>query len=188
MRKIPFWSRAVIVAAVFAANVTGCARSPEQEAMVFVRRLGGRADSIRRIDLAQTTATDADLERLAAVGDGALAAVEELDLTRTRVTDRGLVALQAFPGLTKLTLTLTGVSDGGLAALEPLGRLTDLALIETGITDAAVESLSHLTGLRRLVLMRTGVSDAGIARLRQSLPETQIHIEPAAARARRASR
>jgi hypothetical protein len=188
MRDMLLWSQAAVGVMLLVGDVVGCARSPEQEAMAFVRRLGGRADSIRRLDLAQTAATDGDLEQLAAVGDGALVAVEELDLTRTRVTDHGLVALRAFSGLTKLTLTLTGVSDEGLAALEPLERLADLALIETGITDAAVEPLSRLTGVRRLVLMRTGVSAAGIARLRQSLPEAEIHVEPAAARARRAAR
>jgi len=170
------------------AAVVGCARSPEEATLGEVRRLGGRAASIHRLDLAHTAAADADLARLTAIGGDALAGVEELDLTHTGISDRGLVSLQAFSGLKKLSLTLTGVTDAGLAALKPLERLADLALVETGITDAAVEPLSCLTGVRRLVLLRTRLSESGIARLRQSLPEAEIHVEPAAVRGRRAAR
>lgn len=168
--------------------LVGCARSPEEAALGEVRRLGGRADSIRRLDLAHTVASDADLARLAAIGGGALAGVEELDLTHSRITDRGLQSLGAFPEVKKLTLTLTGVTDAGLPALGGLGKLSELYLIETAITDAAVEPLSRLASLRKLVLLRTGVGDAGIVRLRQALPEAEIHVEPAAVRARRAAR
>jgi len=171
------------------AGMIGCARSPEEAAVGFVRRLGGRADSIHRIDLAHTAATDADLTRLvAAVGGAALAGVEELDLTHTAVTDGGLATLAAFPSLRKLSLTLTRVSDAGLPALAALGKLSELYLIETAVTDAGVEPLCRLLSLRRLVLLRTAVGDAGLERLRQALPDAMIHVEPPAARARRAAR
>lgn len=185
---IPTRSQASIVAAMVLAGMLGCGQTPAEAVVACVRRLGGRAETIRRIDLAQTPTTDADLERLAAIGGGSLTAVEELDLTRTGITDRGLAAVRGFSGLTRLTLTLTAVTDEGLRQLEPLEHLADLALIETAIDDHAVEPLSRLTRLRRLVLMRTRLSDTAIARLRQMLPRTAIHVEPAAARARRNAR
>lgn len=166
----------------------GCAGSPGEVVVGFVRRLGGRADSIRRIDLAHTAVTDADLARLVAVGREALVGVEELDLTHTAVTDGGLATLEAFPSLRKLSLTLTRVTDAGLPALAPLGNLSELYLIETAVTDAGVEPLSRLVSLRRLVLLRTTVGDAALERLRRALPEATIDVEPAAARARRAAR
>ena len=82
-----------IVAGCSVVGTSGCARSPEEEVVGLVRRLGGRADSIRRIDLAHTATTDADLARLVAIGGEPLAGVEELDLTHTAVTDAGVTAL-----------------------------------------------------------------------------------------------
>lgn len=172
---------------VVVAVAVGCARSPEDAAVGFVRRLGGRADSIRRIDLAHTAATDADLARLAATGGESLAAVEELDLTHTAVTDGGLASLAAFPGLRKLSLTLTRVTDAGLPKLASLEHLSELYLIETSVTDAGVEPLSRLVSLRRLVLLRTAVGAAGLERLRRAVPGATIDVEPPAVRARRAT-
>lgn len=182
------WDRVATLAICGCVVAVGCGRSPEEAALGVVRRLGGRADSIRRLDLAHTAATDADLARLAAVGGEALGGVEDLDLTHTPVTDGGLAALAAFPKLRKLSLTLTAVTDAGLPALAPLGDLSELYLIETAVTDAGVEPLARLASLRRLVLLRTDVGDAGLARLRRSLPEATIDVEPPTARARRAAR
>jgi hypothetical protein len=181
-------ARGWVLATLTAAAALGCAPAPEEAALGYVRRLGGRAASIRRLDLAHTSATDADLAMLAAVGGGALAGVEELDLTHTGITDVGLSALRSFPNVKKLSLTLTGITDAGLPALAALEQLADLYLIETAITDAAVEPLSGFARLRTLVLLRTAVSEAGIVRLRQALPSTAIQIEPAGGRGRRAVR
>ena len=146
------------------AGMGGCADSPADAALGFVRRLGGRAETVRRIDLAHTATTDADLARLAKLGGEALAGVEDLDLTHTAITDSGLTTLAAFPTLRKLSLTLTAV------------------------TDAGVEPLSRLSSLRRLVLLRTAVSAAGLERLRRALPGATIDVEPPVVRARRAAR
>ena len=191
--------RATVTAALLAACISGCARTPEQAVVALVQRLGGRTTAvaarestatvteqaaITRIDLAHTAVTDGDLAILAAAcsSGGLLDRVEELDLTHTGITDRGLELLVAFPAVRKLSLTLTRITDAGLAPLAGLTHLTDLYLIETRLTDAAVDPLSQLSQLRMLVLLRTGLSAAGIARLRHSLPQTMIQVEPSPAR------
>ncbi|MEI6506519.1 MAG: hypothetical protein WCO90_11665 [Planctomycetota bacterium] len=176
------------VVGCLAAGMGGCADSPADAALGFVRRLGGRAETVRRIDLAHTATTDADLARLAKLGGEALAGVEDLDLTHTAITDSGLTTLAAFSTLRKLSLTLTAVTDAGLPAILPLGTLSELYLIETAVTDAGVEPLSRLSSLRRLVLLRTAVSAVGLERLRRALPGATIDVEPPVVRARRAAR
>ena len=186
---------ATIAAALLATVLAGCSTTPEQAALRLVRRLGGKAmavdgqEGIVRIDLAHTAVSDDDLARLARLGGGGsagtLGRMEELDLTHTAITDRGVEVLRAFPLLRKLSLTLTKVTDAGLASLSTMGHLTELYLIETQLTDAAVEPLSRLRHLQTLVLLRTDVSDAGIDSLRRALPRAKVQIEPAAARSGR---
>jgi len=195
-----------LLAGIAGCLVCGCGDAPERAAtkavVRAVERLGGkvviaaaaapgdRPGAVRRIDLAHTAVTDADLTGLAALAaaaGGPLDAVEELDLTHTAVGDRGVAAVAALPAIRKLSLTLTRVGDAGLGPLARLERLTELYLAETSLTDEAVAALERLAGLRVLVLLRTGVSDAGVARLRRALPEATIQVEPAAARRRQRS-
>lgn len=187
--------KASVAAALLTALLVGCTTTPEQAALSMVRRLGGKAMAVDgqagivRIDLAHTAVTDDDLARLAGLGGGGAAGplgrLEELDLTHTAITDRGVEALPAFPRLRKLSLTLTKVTDAGLASLSTLDHLAELYLIETRLSDAAVEPLSRLRHLQTLVLLRTDVSDAAIDSLRRALPRAKIQIEPAAARSGR---
>jgi hypothetical protein len=169
------------------AAATGCAPAPGQAAARAIERLGGKAvfappagdapAALRRIDLAHTQVSDADLVRLAREWGGAagpLATVEELDLTHTAVGDEAVAALPEFPALRKLSLTLTRVGDGGLAPLARLDRLAELYLADTPVTDAAVATLEKLPRLRTLVLLRTEVSDAAAARLRRALPDALV--------------
>jgi len=177
-----------VVTALVAIGMTGCPHSTEDAAVGFVRRLGGRAPSIHRLDLAHTAIGDDDLQRLTQIGGASLAGVEQLDLTHTRITDRGVAMLRSFPKVKKLSLTLTGVSDAGVHSLAALEQLAELYLIETAVTDAALEPLSRLVHLRTLVLLRTDVTPAGISRLRQALPTALIQVDPAGGRTRRAQR
>jgi|GEM_PF-2325237 len=139
--------------------------------------------AITSVSLAHTKLSDEDLAALIAISP--LLALEDLNLTHTPITDRGLVVVSQLRALRKLSLTLTAISDAGLTQLEGLEHLTDLYLIDTALTDAAVEPLSKLLTLRSLVLLRTAITPAGIARLRQSLPHATIQIEPPGARTRR---
>lgn len=139
--------------------------------------------AITSVNLAHTKLSDEDLAALIAISP--LLALEDLNLTHTSITDRGLAVVGQLRALRKLSLTLTAISDTGLTQLEGLRHLTELYLIDTDVTDAAVEPLSKLGTLRSLILLRTAITPAGIARLRKSLPEATIQIEPPGARTRR---
>ena len=61
-----------------------------------------------------------------------------MDLSKTGVTDAGLVHLQGLTALKELCLQETRITDAGLARLYPL-RIDSLALRGTQVTDAGLE-------------------------------------------------
>ena len=69
------------------------------------------------------------------------AMLEELDLSSTAVTDKGIASLSGLRQLKRLWLTNTMVSDEGLQHLEPLKQLETLELSGTDVSDDAVKLL-----------------------------------------------
>src|SRR5262249_36488193 len=134
--------------------------------------------------------SDADLEYFTALPE-----VEEIDLSLTRATGRGLRHLSGLKGLCKLHLVKTDVAslDGlaglsnlrellvapdvgaddpvlaedGTAALATLTGLEHLELPYADITDRTLHRLTGLTRLRvlNLAFATNGISDAGLAAL-----------------------
>jgi len=160
------------------------------------RIAGTQHGPVRVVNFANSSLTDDDLIALA----DALRLLErfELNLTGTRVTDRGLAALvnnsrlvhlnlhgtrvtdQGIktlgdcPQLVELNLTRTRVTDAGMADLQRMSRLDSLRLWHTSVTDAAVENLRQMRHLRELYLNDTSITPAGLVRLKSALPNAKI--------------
>ena len=122
--------------------------------------------------IAGATFGDAELEKLSAAGKDLV----WLDLSRTRVTDAGLKALEKMPNLQHLDLRDTAVGDAGLDALAPLHDLRTLGLYGTAVTDAGLPALQRLAGLRRLYVGGTKVTPPGVATLGRA--RKGLHISP----------
>ena len=118
------------------------------------------------------------------------AALEVLDLNRTRITGKGLANLQASAGLKQLLLANTAIEERYLPALEKLpalealdlaaaqnlsdqcigtiARLKNLKMLglrNAKIGDTSAEKLAALSELERLDLESTKITDTGVARL-----------------------
>jgi Leucine-rich repeat (LRR) protein len=97
------------------------------------------------------------------VAVGRLERLEELILTGSDVTDRGLRHLQGLSRLRLLELSNTQVCDAGLSYVRDLVSLETLDLSETRITDDGLRELKRLTRLEALRLNHDDVSDSGLA-------------------------
>jgi len=119
------------------------------------------AGRITGVDLHASWVTDSDIAALAA-----LPALSKLDLSMTRITDRGLLELKTAPNITDLNLYYAElVSDQGLAVLKGWQRLKRLDLRGTKITDSTLQSLNRLTSLEALDIGFAQVTDSGLAQL-----------------------
>jgi hypothetical protein len=89
---------------------------------------------------APTHVNNTDLEQIAT-----LTALENLTLSGTQVSDRGMVSLKKLPNLRKLDLSRTIVTDPGLLELQGLGQLKELVLVGSLANGAALKAvLPHL--------------------------------------------
>src|SRR5580700_908146 len=119
------------------------------------------AGRITGVDLHASWVTDSDITALAA-----LPALTKLDLSMTRITDRGLLELKTASTITDLNLYYAElVSDQGLAVLKGWQRLKRLNLRGTKITDSTLQSLNRLTSLEALDIGFAQVTDSGLAQL-----------------------
>jgi len=103
--------------------------------------------------------TDSDLGELAK-----LPGLTKLDLSETRITDRGLLDLKAAANLTEINLYYAElISDQGIAVVKSLPHLKRLNLRGTKITDSTLQLLNHLASLESLDIGFAQVTDSGIA-------------------------
>jgi uncharacterized protein YjbI with pentapeptide repeats len=129
--------------------------------------------NLLRLNLAATAITDEGMEPLAG-----LRALEEIDLSRTRLSGAGLRYLPS--SLKRVNLSGTPIVNASLAHLERLTSLESLNLSETNIDDDAIPHIQammeaqHLkVGRRRfesLNLHKTAVRDEAIELLKRSAP------------------
>lgn len=75
---------------------------------------------------------DLELGRLL-IDNSALSGLQSLNLSHSRVTDRGLEALRAVPSLQYLSLSHTEITAQGLHILDELPNLTRLEIAETPV-------------------------------------------------------
>jgi hypothetical protein len=130
----------------------------------------GRLTGLRRLWLSDAWAiTDTGIAHLAG-----LVHLEDLDLTETAVTDRGLRSLGALANLRRLILWGTRVGDIGAEHLGNLNHLEELDLRHTAISDRSIANLAALKGLAELDIAGTGITPQGVEALQGALPHCTI--------------
>ena len=105
--------------------------------------------------------------------------ITQLDLSRTKISDKSLAVVARMTNLTRLDLNRTAVTDRGLAQLRKSAHLHTLNLFGTSITDDGLEQLAGIRSLRKLYLWQTKVTDVGVTELRQQLPDLEVAMAPA---------
>jgi internalin A len=120
-----------------------------------------RTGRIAAVDLHASWVTDADLTGLAAQP-----ALTRLDLSLTRIGDRGLLELKPASNIAELNLYYAElVTDQGMAVLKGWKRLKRLNLRGTKITDSTLQFLNGLTSLEALDIGFAQVTDSGLGQL-----------------------
>jgi Leucine-rich repeat (LRR) protein len=123
-----------------------------------IRDHGGR---IVAVNLRASWVTDADLPDLARLAD-----LSRLDLSLTRITDRGLQQLKTASNLTELNLYYAElITDQGLAVVKDLKKLKRLNVRGTKATDSTLAFLSNVPSLESLDIGYGQVTDVGLAQL-----------------------
>lgn len=113
------------------------------------------------VDLRASWATDSDMPLLARLKD-----LKRLDLSLTRISDRGLRALKAAPAIEELNLYFAEqITDEGAAAIKGWKQLRRLNLRGTKITDATLEFLSSGPALEWLDIGWAQITDTGLDHL-----------------------
>ncbi len=125
---------------------------------VVTRDAAGR---ITGVDLRSSWVTDADMPLLAKLPN-----LARLDLSLTRITDRGLQQLKPAPGIVELNLYYAEqITDEGMSAIKGWKRLQRLNVRGTRITDSTLE---HAASVPTLVALDAGfaqVTDVGLDHL-----------------------
>ncbi len=121
---------------------------------------------LENLDLAGTKITD---DGLASIKDHIY--LLHLYLSKTSITDAGLVHLTNMKDLRSLDLSGTKLTDKGLAHLRVLEKMEILKLRDNQITDAGLVHLKELRKLRYLFLHGTKVTVKGVEELKKSLPD-----------------
>jgi Leucine-rich repeat (LRR) protein len=113
------------------------------------------------ISLARTWATDADIERIAAIKS-----LKRLDLSLTYVSDRGAERLKALDQLEELNLFAAEfITDAAMAFLRGNRHLQKLNLRGTDVTDTSLAYIAELSRLKSLDISFTQISDVGLEHL-----------------------
>jgi Leucine-rich repeat (LRR) protein len=114
-----------------------------------------------RVDLRASWVTDSDMPRLARMAD-----LKALDLSLTRVTDRGLRALKTAPNIEELNLYFAEkITDEGASVVKNWKHLKKLNLRGTRITDSTLEMLEGVPSLEWLDIGWAEVTDTGLDHL-----------------------
>lgn len=100
--------------------------------------------------------------------------LEDLNLTNTNISSRGISYLNAANRIWALNLADTPVDDDGLRLLAKWPCLSNLYLDGTPVTDAGIAHLKTSRTLLHLSLSNTSVSDTGVAELVAALPQVQV--------------
>ncbi|MCC6970587.1 MAG: hypothetical protein IT434_10235 [Phycisphaerales bacterium] len=115
------------------------------------------------------------------IGDADLPLLENLrptiawlNLSRTAITDAGLVSLKGLPELERLRLEWTAIGDSGLDFAATCAKLGTLNLVGTKMTDAGLAKLVACKQLRKLFVWKTGVTPEGIAKFKAARPEVEV--------------
>jgi internalin A len=160
---------ATVILVFFIAGSTrhlSAAQLPDAAIAAAVEKQGGHVvrdqkGNIIELSLARTWATDADVERLAAIKS-----LKKLDLSLTYVSDAGAESIGKLVQLEELNLfTAEFITDAAVAFLRANTNLRVLNLRGTDVTDTSLEYVGNLTNLRSLDISFTQISDVGMEHL-----------------------
>lgn len=112
------------------------------------------------LDLSDTPLMDEALSELARLPN-----LHVLNVTRTRMTDRGLKLVSASHDLRLLKLNRTRITNDGLECLAEMPSLHLIYLGDTALTDAGLKHLAKLPQLEAIKLSRLPISDDGLRSL-----------------------
>ena len=151
------WHRALALSAAELPDASLAADIDKQGGHV-VRDAKG---NIVEVSLARTWATDADVERVAAIKT-----LKKLDLSLTYVSDKGAEAVGRAGQLEELNLfTAEFITDAAVAYLRGNTNLRVLNLRGTDVTDTSLEYVAKLSNLRSLDISFTQIGDVGMEHL-----------------------
>jgi hypothetical protein len=159
VKKTPGWVRIAKVRLITAAS--SVEKATAALAALKVELETDADGNVIEVNAAGSEISDDDLIHVAALD----ASLQTLDLSETKVTDRGLAYLSTLIQLEKLFLDETKVTDDGLQYFRPLVKLDVLALNGTPITGRGLANLKALTKLRVLNLSETKIDDDGLVHL-----------------------
>ncbi|HKE23064.1 MAG TPA: hypothetical protein VKB88_11935 [Bryobacteraceae bacterium] len=134
--------------------------------VAWIERAGGflsrdSAGRVIAVDLRSGWITDSDMPALAAMPD-----LKRLDLSLTRISDRGLRALKTAPAIEDLNLYFAEqIGDEGAAILRNWKHLKRLNLRGTKITDSTLESLAGIPTIEWLDIGWAQLTDSGLDHL-----------------------
>jgi Leucine-rich repeat (LRR) protein len=119
------------------------------------------AGHVTSVDLRACWITDSDMPALARMPD-----LRRLDLSLTRISDRGLRTLKTAQEIEELNLYFTEqVGDEGAAVLRNLKHLKRLDLRGTKITDSTLEMLAGVPSIEWLDIGWAQITDIGLDHL-----------------------
>jgi Leucine-rich repeat (LRR) protein len=123
--------------------------------------IAGMAFAEETIDLRAGWVSDADMPRLARMPD-----LRRLDLSLTRISDRGLRALKSASSIEELNLYFAEqITDEGASVVRNWKHLKKLNLHGTKITDSTLEFLAGIPTLEWLDVGWAQITDTGLEHL-----------------------
>src|SRR5689334_19986080 len=127
-------------------------------ALLLIASLAFAEDTL---DLRASWVTDADMPRIAAMQD-----LRRLDLSLTRISDRGLRALKTAPAIEELNLYFAEqITDEGASVVRNWKHLKRLNLRGTKITDSTLEFLAGVPSIEWLDIGWAQITDTGLEHL-----------------------
>ncbi len=129
---------------------------------------------IRKLSLSSTAITDRTVAQLARLSN-----LDELDLSRTSVSDKNLHELLSGCGrLRKLNLDQTRVTNDCIEVLAEAKHLRILDLADTEITEDGMASLKLLSQLSSLTVWGHEIDPETERAIKASLPNTIVTVGP----------
>jgi len=127
--------------------------------------------SLKQARIVMLNATDVRGPGLARLKD--MPKLEDLDLTKSAITDEGLKYLNGLQTIKRLSLARTKITDQGVSHLQQVNNLKELNLEDTKVTDVSFQYLSRLP-LKWLNVRRTLVTTNGTASFQKRNPTVHI--------------
>jgi len=97
-----------------------------------------------------------------------------LNLSGSKISDRGLQSVGKLSQLTRIYLNDTKVTDSGLHYLKSLKRLQYLNLVNTAISSKGLGQLTGLKALKNIYCYQTNIHARDFNQLKQSFPLVNI--------------